>query len=58
MNADKYDNQHLNIPVKSGKRLLIEVQNFSAFQQQLFALVEIEPKWGPSDLNDNTARKR
>lgn len=45
MENDKYDNLNLNIPVKSGKFLRVEVQNFSIFEQQLFALIEIEPKW-------------
>ncbi|MBA7468141.1 hypothetical protein ES707_03382 [subsurface metagenome] len=43
MENDKYDNPHLHIPVKIAKNLYVEIRNSSMFQQQLFALAEIEP---------------
>lgn len=39
-----YDNRHVDYPVKAGDYLYVEVQNFSAFQQELSVLCEIEPE--------------
>lgn len=39
-----YDNTHVDYPAKAGDHLYVEVQNFSAFQQELSVLVEIEPE--------------
>lgn len=39
-----YDNKNVDYPVEAGDHLYIEVQNFSAFQQELSVLLEVEPE--------------